>query len=75
MECILSGYGDLGSLNTFAEVRDNRGRTPFLLACMHGQYEMAEILLQAGKADPTVKNLITRIFILLVKVEAYIFDI
>ena len=36
------------------DARDAKGRTPFLLACVYGQFEMAKMLLQIEGADPTV---------------------
>ena len=57
MECLLSKNGGLDLAKMDIEVRDNKGRTPFHLACIYGQYEMAKMLLQVGRADPTVRQL------------------
>ena len=66
MKCLLSGREKRGRTNYDVEIRDNKGRTAFHLACIYGHYDVAKTLLAEGNANPMVRyNCIFVIFIIL----------
>ena len=54
MDYLLSRNNNAAKMKIEIEARNDKGRTPFHLACMYGQFEMAKLLIQKGGADPTV---------------------
>ena len=58
MDCLLSRNDNMAKMKIEIEARNDKGRTPFHLACMYGQFEIAKLLIQMGGADPTVNKLL-----------------
>ena len=56
MEALLSGSRNGKSNNIDVEACESKGRTALHLACIHGHYEIAKILLEDWGANPVVRT-------------------
>ena len=56
MKTLLSGSRNGNSNNINVEACESKGRTALHLACIHGHYEIAKILLKDYGANPLVRT-------------------